>query len=93
MVRRFQDKSRSPRRLWNYLVHICTNIRSFVAGTHPGLRGRTAFEHVYGWTPDVSLYNNERYLACWLGPAEDNGSGDAAFLLPKSARPIVRSTF
>ena len=107
MVRRFQDKSRSPRRLWNYLVHICTNIRSFVAGTHPDLQGRTAFEHVYGWTPDVSLYvmhewyevvafldsDNERKLACWLGPAEDYGGGDAAFLLPKSARPIVRSTF
>ena len=97
MVRRFQDKSRSPQRLWNYLVHICTNIRSFVAGTHPDLQGRTAFEHVYGWTPDVSLYvmhewyevvafldsDNERKLACWLGPAEDYGGGDAA----------VRSTF
>ena len=30
---------------------------------------------------------------CWLGPAEDYGGGDAAFLLPKSAKPIVRSTF
>ncbi|KAI2507886.1 hypothetical protein MHU86_6544 [Fragilaria crotonensis] len=81
MIRRFQDKTRSPRRLWNYLVH--------------------------GWTPDISLYvmhgwyevisyldnDNERKLACWLGPAEDYGGGDAAFLLPKSAKPIVRSTF
>ncbi len=37
--------------------------------------------------------DNERKLACCLGPAEDCGGGDAAFLLPKSARPIVRSTF
>ncbi|KAI2508452.1 hypothetical protein MHU86_5979 [Fragilaria crotonensis] len=76
-------------------------------GTHPDLQGRSAFEQVHGWTPDISLYvmhgwyevisyldnDNERKLACWLGPAEDYGGGDAAFLLPKSAKPIVRSTF
>ena len=76
------------------------------AGTHPDLHGRCAFEQVHGWTPDISLYvmhgwyevvafldnDNERKLACWLGPAEDYGGGDAVFLLPKSARPIVRST-
>ncbi|KAI2504205.1 Reverse transcriptase (RNA-dependent DNA polymerase) [Fragilaria crotonensis] len=106
MIRRFQDKTRSPRRLWNYLVNLCANIRSFIAGTHPDLHGRSAFEQVHGWTPDISLYvmhgwydvvafldnDNERKLACWLGPAEDYGGGDAVFLLPKSARPIVRST-
>jgi hypothetical protein len=58
--------------------------------------------------PDISLYvmhgwyevvtfldnDNERKLACWLGPAEDYGGGDAVFLLvPKSAHPIVRGTF
>ena len=107
MIRRFQDKTKSPRRLWNYLVNLCANIRSFTAGAHPDLHGRSAFEQVHGWTPDISLYvmhgwyevisfldnDNERKLACWLGPAEDYGGGDAAFLLPKSARPIVRSTF
>ena len=106
MVRRFQDKTRSPRRLWNYLVNLCTKIRSFVAGSHPDLHGRSAFEHVHGWTPDISMYvmhswyevvafldnDNERKLACWLGPADDYGGGDAVFLLPKSAKPIVRST-
>ncbi|KAI2509777.1 hypothetical protein MHU86_4630 [Fragilaria crotonensis] len=89
MIRRFQDKTRSPRRLWNYLVNLCARIRSFVAGTHPDLQGRSAFEQVHGWTPDISLYvmhgwyevisyldnDNERKLACWLGPAEDYGGG------------------
>ena len=106
MVRRFQDKTRSPWRLWNYLVNLCTRIRSFVAGSHPDLHGRSAFEQVHGWTPDISLYvmhgwyevvayldnDNERKLGCWLGPAEDYGGGDAVFLFPKSAKPIVRST-
>ncbi len=106
MVRQFQDKTRSPRRLWNYLVNLCTRIPSFVAGSHPDLHGRSAFEQVHGWTPDISLYvmhgwyevvayldyDNKRKLGCWLGPAEDYGGGDAVFLLPKSAKPIVRST-
>ncbi len=50
---------------------------------------------VHQWYEVVSYLDNdnERKLACWLGPAEDYGGGDAAFLLPKSARPIVRSTF
>ena len=56
MIRRFQDKTRSPRRLWNYLVTLCARIRSFMVGTHPDLQGRCAFEHVHGWTPDISLY-------------------------------------
>jgi hypothetical protein len=106
MLRRLQDRTRSPRRLWNYLLNLCARIRSFVAGSHPNLNGRSAFEQVHGWTPDISLYimhgwydvvafldnNNERKLACWLGSAEDYGGGDAVFLLPKSAKPIVRST-
>ncbi|KAI2497802.1 Reverse transcriptase (RNA-dependent DNA polymerase) [Fragilaria crotonensis] len=106
MIRRFQDKTKSPRRLWDYLANLCARLRSFMAGSHPDLNGRSAFEQVHGWTPDISLYvmhgwydvvafldnDNERKLACWLGPAEDYGGGDAVFLLPKSAKPLVRST-
>jgi hypothetical protein len=48
MVRRLQDKTRSPRQLWNHLVTLCARIRSFVAGSHPDLNGRSAFEQVHG---------------------------------------------
>ncbi len=85
---------------------LCARIRSVVAGSHPDLNSRSAFEQVHGWTPDISLYimhgwcevvsfldnDNDRKLACWRGPGEDYGGGDAMFLLPKSAKPIVRST-
>ena len=54
MICRFQDKTQSPRRLWNYHVNLCSRIRSFVAETHPDLQGRCAFEQVHGWTPDIS---------------------------------------
>ncbi len=103
MVRRFQDESKSPKQLWNYLVHLCARIRSFVTGSHPDLHRRSAFEQIHGWTPDISLYvmhgwyeivafldnDNEQKLACWLGPAEDYGGGNAVFLLSNSAKPIV----
>jgi hypothetical protein len=85
-----------------------SRIRSFVSGSNPNIQGRSAFlEQVYRRTPDISLYvmhgwydvvsyldnDNGRKLACWLGPVEDYGGGDAMFLLPpKSAKPIVRST-
>ena len=106
-IRRFQDRSKSPKRLWNYLIILCAKIRSFVAGTQSDLNGRCAYEQVYGWTPDISVFimhqwyevvafldsDQDTKLACWLGPAEDYGGGDAAFLLPRSGRPIVRSTF
>jgi hypothetical protein len=50
---------------------------------------------MHGWYEVVSFldHDNERKFACWLGPAEDYGGGDAAFFIPKSATPIVRSTF
>jgi hypothetical protein len=31
MVRRFQDKTKSPRRLWNYLANLCAILRSLMA--------------------------------------------------------------
>ncbi len=45
---RFQDKTKSPRRVWNYLVHLCARKRSFVAGSHPDLHGRSAYEQMHG---------------------------------------------
>ena len=50
---------------------------------------------MHGWYEVVFYLENdsERKLGCWLGPAEEYGDGDAAFLLPRSAHPIVRRTF
>ena len=49
---------------------------------------------MHGWYEVVAFLDNdnEHKLACWLGSAEDYGGGDAVFLLPRSAKPIVRST-
>ena len=72
----------------------------------PSLNGRTPFEQVKGWTPDISTMiqfdwyelvyyldeNGQQKLAQWLGPAEDHGSGDLYWLLPVFCRPIVSPT-
>ncbi|KAI2492429.1 hypothetical protein MHU86_22109 [Fragilaria crotonensis] len=100
MIRRFQDKTRSPRRLWNYLVNLCARIRSFVAGhiriykdalpSNRSMGGHQIFRSTLCMVGTKLFHldnDNERKLACWLGPAEDYGGGDAAFLLPKSAKP------
>ena len=66
MIRRFQDITRSPRRLWNYLVNLCARIRSFVAGTHSDLQGRCAFEHVplrHAWMVRGSRIPRQRQQA------------------------------
>jgi hypothetical protein len=49
---------------------------------------------MHGWYEVVAFLDNdnERKLACWLSLVEDYGGGDTVFLLPKSAKPIVRST-
>jgi len=100
-------RSRSPKRLWNYLGKLCSAYRRLTATGHPSLQGRNNHELVHGWTFDISAYvmhewyevvqfrdhDGETKLACWLGPAEDTGGGDAAWLLPSTARPTVRSTF
>jgi hypothetical protein len=46
---------------------------------------------MHEWNEVVAFLdnNNERKLACRLGPAKDYVGGDAVFLLPKSAKPIV----
>lgn len=106
-VKKQSIRAKSPLRLWNYLGPLVCKIRSLTASSHPSLKGRNNFELVHGWTPDISPYvmhswyevvgyrdnDGETKLACWLGPAEGHGGGDAAWLLPESAKPIVRSTF
>ncbi|KAI2491251.1 hypothetical protein MHU86_23303 [Fragilaria crotonensis] len=104
MIRRFQDKTRSPRRL-ELSRQPLREDQILHSGDTSDLQGRSASNRSMGGlryfgtlcmvgTKSFHLDNdNERKLACWLGPAEDYGGGDAAFLLPKSAKPIVRSTF
>ena len=106
-VKRHTLRAQSPKRLWSYLGVLCAAYRRHTAPGHPSLRGRNNHELVHGWTPDISTYvmhawydvvffrdnDGETKLACWLGPAEDTGGGDVAWLLPAPAKPLARSTY
>ena len=106
MIRRFTHETKSPKRLWCYLGEHVVKIRSRTASTIASERGRTPFENVMGWTPDISPYiqfrwydwvyyldpDGETKIGRWIGAADEIGGGDAMWILPLSCRPIVRST-
>lgn len=105
-IRRFKRRTNSPRQLWCYLGELVATLRGFTAYDSPKLQGRCASEHAFGITPDISpwvqhsWYDNvwyrdqdgENKIGKWLGPAIGIGGGDCYWILPKSARPIARST-
>jgi hypothetical protein len=72
----------------------------------PSMGGRTVYENVHGWTPDITPFiqmewyewvyyldgEGDHQLARWLIPAESSRGGDCYWVLPLSCKPIVRST-
>ena len=106
-IRRFTQRTKSPRRLWSFLGVYIVRKRSLTASKITANEGRTPFERVVGYTPDIGVYymfewydfvyyldegDNETRLARWLGPASDYGDGSCHWLLPVSCKPMVRST-
>ena len=49
-------KTNIPVRLWDYCWKYVSSIRSLTATSHPALDGRTPFELVHGYTPNISEY-------------------------------------
>ena len=102
-IRKHTRASNSPKRLWTFLGQLVVRWRSLTALKIPSLDGRTPFEHVKGYTPDISPWvtfgwydwvyyldeDRETHLGRWLGPAEGYGAGDCHWILPVSARPLV----
>ena len=91
-MRRTRTSKGSPKRLWGFLGQFIAGKRQRTASTIPHNMGRTPFELVHGYTPDISLYAcHEWYefvwwydlsekvekLGRWLGPAHRKfGGGD-----------------
>ena len=98
----------SPRKLWAYCGLFCAGIRQLTASTDPSAMGRTAFEQVHGYTPDITLYTRHEWydmiwwfdsldqtqkIGRWLGPCGRTfGAGDCYFILDKSARIHVTNS-
>ena len=85
-----------------------SGIRSLTATSHPALDGRTPFELVHGYTPNISEYTLFEWfqwikyhdsmdpgvwkVGRWLGPATHIGQGMAFNVLTEKGEVKVRST-
>ena len=92
----------SPRKLWGYCVMYCAGIRQQMASTDPTALGRTAYEQIHGYTPDITLYtrhdwydmifwfcslSNTQRIGRYLGPrGKLSGAGDCHFILDKTGK-------
>ena len=86
-------KTNIPVRLWDYCWKYVSSIRSLTATSHPALDGRTPFELVHCYTPNILEYTLFEWfqwvkyhdsvdpdvwkLGQWLGPATQIGQGMA----------------
>jgi hypothetical protein len=107
-IRRLQASTGSPHRLWAFLGSFIAGKRQRTATVIPSSMGRTAFEVVHGYTPDISLYvihdwyefiwwydlaDKTEKLGRWLGPSgEKFGGGDCHYVLHRTGRIHVTNS-
>ena len=102
------QKTNTPIRLWDYAYEYAGQIRSLTVTNQFLLKNRTPFEHVKGYTPDISEfvtfkwydwcwdYNEidmrKKQITRWLGPAHNAGRGLSNYVLTNTGEVIMRST-
>ena len=101
-------RTNTPVVLWDYCIEYNSDLRSLTASNNVELAGRTPFEKVMGYTPDISeqvefewyqwvWYNDpvaqdRTKLGRWLGPAHNAGQGLAYYTLTQTGEVVMRST-
>ena len=101
-------RTNTPIVLWDYCIEYNSELRSMTASKNLELEGRTPFEKVMGYTPDISeLVEFDWYewvwfydptkpervqLGRWLGPAHNAGQGLAFYLLNENGEVVMRSS-
>ena len=101
-------RTNTPLVLWDYCTEYNTELRCMTATSMFDLNGRTPFETVLGFTPDISelvefdwyqwvwyhdpVNPHKDQIGRWLGPAHNVGQGLAYYVLNPNAEVIVRST-
>ena len=107
-MRRLMAKRKSPKRLWNFLGQYVAGRRQVTSSNIPSMGGRTGFELVHGYTPDITLYtihdwyefvfwydgqDKTEKLGRWLGPCKGAfGGGDCFYILASTAMVTVTNT-
>ena len=101
-------RTNTPIILWDYCVEYNAELQYMTSTDIYDLNGRTLFESVLGFTPDISelvefgwydwvwyhdpVNPNKDNLGRWLGPALNVGQGLSYYVLNPSAEVIVHST-
>ena len=107
-TRDMMRRTNTPIVLWDYCVEYNSEIRCMTATDIFDLNGRTPFENVLGFTPDISelvefswfewvWYHNPvdptvDQIGRWMGPAHNVGQGLAYYVLNTNAEVVVCST-
>ena len=107
-MRRLTSAKSSPKRLWGYLGCFVAAKRQRTASNIPSMMGRTGFEVVHGYTPDISLFilhdwydfvhwydlsEKTEKLGRWLGPSgEAFGGGDCHYILSHTGKIHVTNS-
>ena len=105
--RHLMRENQAPIRLWCFAYEYAADILTLQATGLFDLGGRTPFEHVLGYTPDISEYttfswyqwayywdelDKEKKLCRWLGVASNVGQAMCYWILIANGEYIARST-
>ena len=101
------QKINTPIRLWNYVYEYTGQIRSLTITNQFLLKNRTLFEHVKGYTLDISEFATfkwydwcwyydeidmqKKHIARWLGPVHNSGQGLSNYVLTTTREVLMRS--
>jgi hypothetical protein len=104
---KMMQRKQAPLRVWCFAFEYAADILSLCASNLYQLHGRTAYEHVMHYTPDISEYisfewyqwayywdeiDKEKKICRWLGVAHSIGQSMYYFVLTSSGKFIARST-
>ena len=105
--RKIMESKQAPIRLWCFAFEYAADILTLMATGTYQLGGRTPYEIVMGYTPDISEYvtfewyqwayywdeiSKEKKLCRWLGVSHNVGQSMCYWILIKGAKFITRST-
>ena len=108
MGRYILQATNTPIVLWSYAFVFVAMIRKLTASSRVGMNGRTPFESIHGYTPDISEYASFEWyqwvwyweptgaqsqrLGRWCGVTTPIGSGHTYYILNSKAQIISRSS-
>ena len=106
-ARRMMQRTNTPIRLWCFCYEYAADVLSLLASGRFELNGRTPYEVVMNYTPDISEYvsyswfqwcwyynemSKEKELCRWLGPAHSVGQSFCSYVLLSNGEFIARSS-